>query len=118
MKNIIKIKYNINLERDMLKLKLEQKEIVQYNSWKAIPENTSSREAMEKVVAKLKLDDSTWLEEESNLLVLKNRATLVNNLYEVLVGYIGKDYDIQSIDNIAEAWIEEFELGVWLWMKH
>ena len=117
MKEIIAIKYNLNTQRDYIKLKLEQKELVEYNNWKAKEENSSSREAMEKVVAKLKLNNDTWLNEEVDLIELKNKATLVGNIYDVLVGYIGQGISKEVVDKISDEYIEEFNLGEFLWER-
>ena len=114
MKDIIAIKYNLNTQRDYLKLKLEQKELVEYSNWKAKEENTTSREAMEKVVAKLKLEDESWLLEEGDLIELKNKATLVGNIYEVLLGYIGQGISKEVVDRMSEEYTEEFNLGEYL----
>lgn len=114
MKDIIRIKYEVNSARDSLKLKLEQKELIKYNNWKAQPENTSSREAMEKVVAKLKLEDENWILEEKELIELKNMATLVNNIYEVLLGFLNNKESLEFITRIEQNWIEEFDLGEYL----
>ena len=114
MRDIIAIKYNLNNQRDYLKLKLEQKELVEYTNWKSKEENVGSREAMDKVVARLKLESDTWLNEEADLIELKNRAILVGNIYDVLVGYIGQGISKESVDKIAEEYIEEFNLGEYL----
>ena len=114
MKEIIAIKYSLNTQKDYLKLKLEQKELVEYTNWRAKDENVNSREAMEKVVAKLKLENDTWLLEEADLIELKNKATLVGNVYEVLVGYIGQGISKEVVDKIANEYIEEFGLGEYL----
>ena len=114
MKEIIAIKYSLNTQRDYLKLKLEQKELVEYNNWKSKEENIGSREAMEKTVAKLKLEDDSWLNEEVNLIELKNKATLVGNIYDVLVSYIGQGISKEVIDKISDEYIEEFDLGEYL----
>lgn len=111
MKDIIAIKYNLNTQRDYLKLKLEQKELVEYTNWKSMEENINSREAMEKTVAKLKLGNDTWLNEEVELIELKNKATLVGNVYEVLVGYIGQGISKEVVDKISDEYIETFSLG-------
>ncbi len=111
MKDIIAIKYNLNTQRDYLKLKLEQKELVEYTNWRAKDENINSREAMEKTVAKLKLENDTWLNEEADLIELKNKATLVGNIYDVLVGYIGQGLSKEVVDNMAEEYIKTFSLG-------
>ena len=111
MKDIIAIKYNLNTQKDYLKLKLEQKELVEYTNWRAKDENINSREAMEKTVAKLKLENDTWLNEEADLIELKNKATLVGNIYDVLVGYINQGLSKEVVDNMAEEYIKTFSLG-------
>jgi hypothetical protein len=111
MKDIILIKYNLNTQRDYLKLKLEQKELVEYSTWRAKGENTTSREAMEKVVARLKLEDESWMLEEADLIEIKNKATLAGNIYEVLVGYINLGISREVVDKIANEYIETFSLG-------
>ena len=114
MKEIIAIKYSLNTQRDYLKLKLEQKELVEYTNWKSKDENANSREAMDKVVAKLKLNNDTWLNEEVDLIELKNKATLVGNIYDVLVGYIGQGISKEVVDRMSEEYIEGFNLGEYL----
>lgn len=111
MKDIIAIKYNLNTQRDYLKLKLEQKELVEYSTWRAKDENVNSREAMEKVVAKLKLENDTWLNEEADLIELKNKATLVGNIYDTLMAYLNQGISKEVVDKIAEEYIETFSLG-------
>lgn len=114
MKDIIAIKYNLNTQRDYLKLKLEQKELVEFNNWKSKEENASSREAMDKTIARLKLEDESWMLEEADLIELKNKATLVGNIYDVLVGYINQGLSKEIVDNISEEYIETFSLGEYL----
>ena len=114
MKDIIAIKYNLNTQRDYLKLKLEQKELVEFNNWKSMEENINSREAMEKTVAKLKLENDTWLCEEADLIELKNKATLVGNIYDTLIVYLNQGFAKESVDKIANEYIETFSLGDYL----
>ena len=114
MKDIIAIKYNLNTQRDYLKLKLEQKELVEYTNWRAKDENINNREAMDKTIARLKLENDSWLNEEADLIEIKNKATLVGNIYDVLVGYIGQGLSKEVVDKIAEEYIEEFGLGEYL----
>ena len=114
MKEIIAIKYNLNTQRDYLKLKLEQKELVEYSNWRAKDENIGSRESMEKTVARLKLENDTWLCEEADLIELKNKATLVGNIYDVLIVYLNQGFAKESVDKIANEYIEEFGLGDYL----
>ena len=114
MRDIIAIKFNLNTQRDYLKLKLEQKELVEFNNWKSKEENIGSREAMEKVVAKLKLASDSWLNEEADLIELKNKATLVGNIYEVLIVYLNQGISKEVVDKISDEYIEEFGLGEYL----
>ena len=114
MKDVIAIKYNLNTQKDYLKLKLEQKELVEYSNWRAKDENASSREAMDKVVAKLKLENDTWLLEEADLIELKNKTTLVGNIYETLMSYQNQGISKEVVDKIANEYIEEFNLGEYL----
>ena len=114
MKDIIAIKYNLNTQRDYLKLKLEQKELVEFNNWKAKDENSASREAMEKTIARLKLENDTWLNQEADLIELKNKATLVGNIYDTLIVYLNQGFAKESVDKIANEYIEEFGLGEYL----
>src|SRR5574344_2825941 len=96
MKDIIAIKYNLNTQRDYLKLKLEQKELVEVANWKAKEENASSREAMDKTIARLKLEDESWMLEEADLIEIKNKATLVGNIYDTLMTYLNQGLDRKS----------------------
>ena len=115
MKDIIAIKYNLNTQRDYFKLKLEQKELVEYTNWRTKDENIGSRESMEKVLARLKLENDTWLCEEADLIELKNKATLVGNIYDTLIVYLNQGFAKESVDKIANEYIEEFGLGEYLW---
>ena len=114
MKDIIAIKYNLNTQRDYLKLKLEQKELVEYTNWRAKDENANNREAMDKVVARLKLEDESWMLEEGDLIELKNKATLAGNIYDTLMSYLNQQIPKESVDRIANEYIEEFDLGEYL----
>ena len=114
MKDIIAIKYNLNTQKDYLKLKLEQKELVEYSNWRVKDENINNREAMDKVVARLKLENDTWLNEEADLIELKNKATLVGNIYDTLIVYLNQGFAKESVDKIANEYIEEFGLGEYL----
>ena len=111
MKDIIAIKFNLNNQRDYLKLKLEQKELVEFNNWKAKEKNVNSREAMDKTIARLKLESESWMLEEADLIEIKNKATLVGNIYDVLMAYLNQGFAKESVDKIANEYIEEFNLG-------
>jgi len=114
MKNLLKIKLNLTTKKDLLKLALDQKEIVQYNAWKCLEENSKSRESLDKVVSRLKIEDETWLEQEEELVILKNKASVVNNIVELQQGYINQGIDISDVENIAEGYITDFDLGEYL----
>ena len=114
MKDIIAIKYNLNTQKDYLKLKLEQKELVEFNNWKSKEENIGSRESMDKTIARLKLEDESWMLEEADLIELKNKATLVGNIYDTLIVYLNQGFAKESVDKIANEYIEEFGLGEYL----
>ena len=114
MKDIIAIKYNLNTQRDYLKLKLEQKELVEYSNWRAKDENINNREAMDKVVARLKLESDSWLNEEADLIEIKNKATLVGNIYDTLAGYIGQGISKEVVDRMSDEYIETFSLGEYI----
>ena len=111
MKDIIAIKYNFNTQRDYLKLKLEQKELVEYSNWKSKEENINNREAMDKIIARLKLEDASWLNEEVDLIELKNKATLVGNIYDTLMSYLNQGISKEVVDRMSEEYIETFSLG-------
>ena len=114
MKEIIVIKYNLNTQKDYLKLKLEQKELVEFNNWKSKEENATSREAMDKTIARLKLENDSWLNEEADLIEIKNKATLVGNIFDTLMSYLNQQIPKESVDRIANEYIEEFNLGEYL----
>jgi len=114
MKNLLKIKLNLNTKKDLLKLALDQKEIVQYNAYKETELGSKDRSSLEKIVARLKLEDGTWLEQEEELVILKNKASVVNNIVELQQGYINQGIDIEDVENIAKDYITDFELGEYL----
>lgn len=114
MKDLLKIKLNLGTKKDMLKLSLDQKEIIQYNAYKDTEIGSKDRSSMDKVVARLKLEDESWLEQEEELVLLKNKASVVNNIVEVLQSYLNKGVDIDEVNNFAEEYINEFELGEYL----
>lgn len=114
MKDLLKIKLNLGTKKDLLKLALDQKEIIQYNAYKNTEVGKGDRSSMEKVVARLKLEDESWLEQEEELVILKNKASVVNNIVEVLQSYLNQGVDIDDVGNISQGYIKEFELGEYL----
>jgi len=113
-KSVLKIKLNLGTKKDLLKLALDQKEIVQYNAYKETELGNKDRSSLEKVVARLKLEDETWLEQEEELVILKNKASVVNNIVELLQGYTTRGVNIDNIESIAEEYISDFDLGEYL----
>jgi len=113
-KSVLKIKLNLGTKKDLLKLALDQKEIVQYNAYKETELGNKDRSSLEKVVARLKLEDETWLEQEEELVILKNKASVVNNIVELLQGHVMRGIDIDIIEGIAEEYISDFDLGEYL----
>ena len=113
-KSILKIKLNLNTKKDLLKLALDQKEIIQYNAYKETELGSKDRSSLEKVVARLKLEDENWLEQEEELVILKNKASVVNNIVELLQSYTNQGIDVDVVEDIAEEYISEFSLGEYL----
>jgi hypothetical protein len=114
MEDLLKIKLNLNTKRDLLKLALDQKEIVQYSVYKQSNIGSKDRSAMDKVVARLKLEDETWLEQEEELVRLKTLATVVDNIVEINQAYLNQGIDIDDVEASCENYINEFNLGEWL----
>ena len=84
MVDIKLIEQKIELETELkdAKLWLAQKELVSYNVYKEA--NPTSREAMDKVVSRLKLEDDSWLEKESDLITKEVMYKKVALIVEVL----------------------------------
>ena len=93
-------------ERDELKLWLAQKEVVEYNNWKM--NNEKDRTAMDKVVAKLKLEDDEWMNKEQDYITIENEYRKFMNTYEIVKGLISRsDVDIKEINKMIENIIGE-----------
>ena len=93
-------------ERDELKLWLSQKEVVEYNNWKL--NNEKDRTAMDKVVAKLKLEDDEWMNKEQDYIAVENEYRKFMNTYEIVKGLISRsDVDIKAINKMIENIIGE-----------
>ena len=88
-----------------LKLWLEQKEIVEYYSWKQ--DNEKDRTAMDKVVAKLKMEDVEWLEKDEELTKYKLEYDKLKDLYNVVTKLIGReDFSKEEINDLVKNIIE------------
>ena len=59
----------------------------------------------------LYLTDDEYSQVIHSLIELKNKATLVGNIYDVLVGYIGQGISKEVIDRMSEEYIKTFSLG-------
>jgi len=94
-----------------LKIWLAQKEVISYNNWKALPENEKSRDAMDKVVAKLKLQDDNWLEKEVELRELEPRLKSMDLCINTIIGVLQSDkYDGLVLEELQESYEEFFVL--------
>jgi len=83
-----------------LKLWLAQKEVVEYNAWKA--ENPKDRTAMEKVIAVLKLNDENWLEKEQEYIKASNDFTYYKNIYDMTLKLLDKeDITKEEVENFV-----------------
>lgn len=95
-----------------LKLWLSQKEVISYNNWKALPENEKSRDAMDKVVAKLKLEDDNWLEKEVELRELEPRLKSMDVCLNAIMAVLQSNkYEASVLEELQESYAEFFVLG-------
>ena len=95
-----------------LKVWLAQKEVVSYTNWKSQPENEKSRDAMDKVVSKLKLEDDTWLEKEAELRDLEPKLKSIDLCINSIMGVLHSDkYEISVLEEL-QAGYEEFFISV------
>ena len=108
---ILKLRIELGEEVKSVKLWLSHKEVVEYNCWKALPENAKSRDSLDKVVSRLKQDDDTWLERESELLDLESTYNRVNTIYTVLMQTLEvmskQDYSIAQFQELQTIYLEE-----------
>ena len=95
-----------------LKLWLAQKEVISYNNWKTLPENEKSRDAMDKVVAKLKLEDDNWLEKEVELRELEPRLKSMDVCLNAIMAVLQSNkYEASVLEELQESYAEFFVLG-------
>ena len=91
-----------------LKLWLEQKEIVEYYAWKQ--ENEKDRTAMDKIIAKLKLEDDEWLNKDEEVLKLKNKYDLLNDAKNTVLKLLDrKEFEKEEIEQFIENILEGIE---------
>ena len=108
MLDIKLIEQKIELETELkdAKLWLNQKEIVEYTNFKEA--NPSSREAMDKVVAKLKMEDEIWLEREADLISKEVTYKKVALIIEVLNNTLNA---MSRHEDISKKYFEELQSG-------
>ena len=93
------IEQKIELETELkdAKLWLAQKELVSYNVYKEA--NPTSREAMDKVVSRLKLEDDSWLEKEADLItkeVMYKKVALIVDVLNNTLNAMSRHSDISK----------------------
>ena len=108
MINVKLIEQKIDLETELkdAKLWINQKEVVEYNTFKEA--NPSSREAMDKVVARLKMEDETWLEREADLITKEVTYKKVALIIEVLNSTLNA---MSRHEDISKKYFEELQDG-------
>ena len=108
MLDIKLIEQKIELETELkdAKLWINQKEVVEYNTFKEA--NPSSREAMDKVVARLKMEDETWLEREADLITKEVTYKKVALIIEVLNNTLNA---MSRHSDISKSYFEELQSG-------
>ena len=106
MLDIILIEQKIELETELkdAKLWLAQKELVSYNVYKEA--NPTSREAMDKVVSRLKLEDDSWLEKEADLIIKEVMYKKVALIVDVLNNTLNA---MSRHSDISKSYFEEFQ---------
>ena len=108
MLDIKLIEQKIELETELkdAKLWLAQKEVVEYNNFKEA--NPTSREAMDKVVSRLKLEDDSWLEKEADLITKEVMYKKVALIVEVLNNTLNA---MSRHSDISKSYFEELQSG-------
>lgn len=110
---IIKAKLKIEEEVKETKVWLDQKEIVEYTNWKSLPENEKDRSAVEKVVAKLKLEDEVWLQKEADLVYQEIALKTINMINETLQNTLRAmsshpEITLDYFQEVQGVYLEEF----------
>lgn len=102
------IEQKIDLETELkdAKLWINQKEVVEYNTFKEA--NPTSREAMDKVIARLKMEDETWLEKEAELVYKEVTYKKVALIIEVLNNTLNA---MSRHEDISKGYFEELQDG-------
>jgi len=91
-----------------LKAWLERKEITAYMVWKNQPENEKSREAMDKVVARLKLLDEEWLQKEDEYRENKIKLEQLRHIFRLAESMVlNDDYNYEVVDNFIKNTLKE-----------
>jgi thioesterase domain-containing protein len=113
--NVKLIEQKIELETELkdAKLWINQKEIVEYTNFKEA--NPSSREAMDKVIAKLKMEDEIWLEREAELIskeVIYKKVALIIEVLNNTLNAMSRHEDISKkyFEELQDGYIKSLEL--------
>lgn len=103
---LIELKIELETELKDAKLWVNQKEIVEYTNFKEA--NPSSREAMDKVIARLKMEDEIWLEREADLITKEVTYKKVALIIEVLNSTLNA---MSRHEDISKKYFEELQEG-------
>lgn len=103
---VLQLKIELETELKDAKLWLNQKEVVEYNNFKEA--NPTSREAMDKVVSRLKLEDDSWMEKEADLITKEVMYKKVALIVEVLNNTLNA---MSRHSDISKSYFEELQSG-------
>ena len=106
MLDIKLIEQKIELETELkdAKLWLAQKETLEYSVYKEA--NPSDKSALDKVVAKLKMNDDSWLEKEAELITKEVMYKKVALIVEVLNNTLNA---MSRHSDISKSYFEELQ---------
>jgi hypothetical protein len=101
MEKLVEKMNEMNRKTIELKVWLEQKEVIEYNTWKE--DNKTDRSAMDKVVAKLKLEDDNWLLQENEYYQAKIELDKLKSIYNIALKLLDRDdYTREDIENFVK----------------
>jgi hypothetical protein len=101
MERLIEKMNEMNRKVIEAKLWLNTKEVVAYNNWKK--ENEKSREAVDKVVNKLKIEDDNWLLKENEYYQSKIELDKLKSIYNIALKLLDRDdYTRKDIESFVK----------------
>lgn len=103
---LLQLKIELETELKDAKLWLAQKELVSYNVYKEA--NPTSRESMDKVVSRLKLEDDSWLEREADLIIKEVMYKKVALIVDILNNTLNA---MSRHSDISKRYFEELQSG-------